>query len=83
MLVFIIRVYVNEEYSDDDICNAMYLLLVMLKWKSPTKVRDERILYEAVLNNNKDEVERLIAKGVSSTEYKNPMVSKLLTFIFV
>ena len=56
----------------------------MLTLKSDTqsqkeKEQDEKALYNAVVNRNKDEVGRLIAKGVSSTAYKDPYVSKILT----
>ena len=56
----------------------IYVLLVMLTLKSASqsqkeKEQDEKALYRAVFNNNKDDVERLLAKGVSSTAYKGPV----------
>ena len=44
--------------------------------------KDEKALNVAVHSGNIGEVARLIAKGVSSTSYKDD-VSKTLTFIFV
>ncbi len=41
--------------------------------------KEEKELFEAVENNNKDEVIRLLALGVSSTGYKDDVSKPLIT----